>query len=127
MGRAKRGGPTRGHLEAQRQAKALTRTGKSACDQRLLRVARERLAVRATVRACRGGVPVRRHAVVGRVSQVVVALRVLPVTVAPTVQVNHAQRLGVMTGSLKVRQRTSHVWALQNLREATARRPSGQG
>ena len=128
VGRAKRGGLTRGQLEAQQRGKALTRTGKLVCDQKVLLVARVRLAVRAAVRAAvrvrQGGVPVHHHAVAGLASRVVVALRVVPATVMPTVQASHAQRLGVMTGSPKVRQRTSHVWALQSLREATAKPPS---
>lgn len=127
MGRAKRGGPTRGRPEAQQQAKALTRTGKPVCDQKVLRVARVRQAVRAAVRARLGGVPVRRHAVVGRVSRAVVALRVRQATRTPTVRANHAQRLGVMTGSPKVQPRTSHVWASRSLREATAKPRLGQG
>ena len=124
---AKRGGPTRDHLEALRRAKVLTRMGKLVCGQKVLRVAHARLAVRAAVRARRGGAPARRHVVVGLVSQVVVALRVLPATVTLIVQANHAQRLGVTTGSLKVRQRTSHVWALQSLREATVKPGLGHG
>ena len=121
--RAKRGGLTRGHPEAQQRGKALTRTGKLVCDQKVLRVARVRLAVRAR----QGGVPVHHHAAVGLASRVVVALRVVPATAMPAVQASHAQRLGGMIGSPKVRQRTSHVWALQSLREATAKPPSSQG
>ena len=127
MGRAKRGGPTRGHPGAQQRAKPLTRTGKPVCDPRVLRVARVRQAVRAAVRARRGGVPVRRHAFVDRVSRVVVALRVMRATLTLTVRANHAQRLGVMTGSPKVRPRTSHVWALQSLLEVTAKLLLSQG
>ncbi len=127
MGRAKKGGQTRGRPEAQRQAKALIRTGKPVCDQKVLRVARVRQAVRAAVRARPGGVRVRRLAVVGRVSRVVVALRVLRATLTPTVRANHAQHLGVMTGSPKVRPRTSLVWALQSLREATVKPGLGHG
>ena len=67
----------------------------------------------------------RPHVVVGPASQVVVVLRVVPAPVTPTVQASHAQRLGVMTGSPKARQRTSHGWDLQSLREETAKPPLG--
>ena len=125
--RAKRGGLTRGHPEAQQRGKALTRTGKLVCDQKVLRVARVRLAVRVALRARQGGVPVHHRVAAGLASRVVVALRVVPATAMATVQASHAQRLGVMIGNPKVRQRTSHVWALQSLREATAKPPSSHG
>ena len=93
--------------------------GNLGCGQTVARVARVRLAVRAhQVDAL-----ARHRVVAGPVSRVVAALRVVPVAVTLPVQANHAQRLGVMTGSPRVRQRTSHVWALQSLREATAKPP----
>lgn len=95
--------------------------GNLAYDQKVPRVAGAHRAARVAVRAHQAGVQVRHHVVVGLASQVVVVLRVVPAPVAPIVQASHAQRLGVMTGSPKVRRRTSHVWALQSLREVTAK------
>ena len=119
--RAKTGGRTHGHPEARQRVRPLTRMGNLVCDQKVPRVAGARLAVRAH----QAGAQVRPHVVVGLASQVVVVLRVVAAPVTPTVQASHAQRLGVMTGSPKVRQRTSHVWALQSLREETAKPPLG--
>ena len=118
VARAKRGGLTQGRPEVQQPVRHLTRTGKPVHGQKAVRVVRARLAVRAVVRAHPGGVPVVRRAVAALVSQVVGVLRAVMAIQAP--QANHAQRLGVMTGSPKVLQRTSHDWASQSLREATA-------
>lgn len=118
MVRAKRGGLTQGHPEVQQPVRHLTRTGKPVHGQKAVRVVRARLAVRAVVRAHPGGVLGGLRVVAAQVSQVVDVLRAVMAIQAP--QANHAQRLGVMTGSLKVLQRTSHDWASQSLHEATA-------
>ena len=123
--RAKRGGRTHGHPEARQRVRPLIQMGNLVCDQKVPRVAGARLAVRVAVRAHQAGAQVRPHVVVGLASQVVVVLRVVAAPVTPTVQASHAQRLGVMTGSPRARQRTSHGWALQSLRVETAKPPLG--
>ena len=103
----------------------MSRTGNQGCGQKAARVVRARQAARVLVRAHLGGVLVVRRVAVGLVSPLVGALKVVPATAMPTVQVSRVRRLGGMIGSPKGQQRMSHVWALQSLREATARPPLG--
>lgn len=125
MARAQRGGPTRDHPEAQPRARPLSRTDNQGCGQKAARVVRARRVVRLVVRAHLGRVPVVRRVAVGLVSPLAGALKVVPATAMPTVQVIRVRRLVGMIGSPKGQQRMSRVWALQSLREATARPPLG--
>ena len=123
MVRAKRGGLTQGHPEARQLVRHLTRTAKRVCGQKAVRVVRVHLVVRAAAKAHPRGVPVVRRVVAAPASQVVGVLRAVTAMTAP--RASHVRRLEAMIGSPKVLQRMSHDWALQSLREATAKVPIG--
>jgi len=114
--------PIRDRPEAQPQANQLIRTDNLVCGQKVAHVGRAARLARARVRGLRPDVRARLDEVVGQASPVLDAHNRVPVTAMQTVRANHVQHLGAMTGSQKVRQRTSRAWASQNPREGIARR-----
>ena len=122
VGRAKRGDPTRGRLEALLQARRLTRMGSPLCGPK---VAHVELALRAAqaalVRVPRLVARALQRAGVGPANRWLAVHRQVPATATQTAQASRVQPRAVMTGNPKVRQRTSRVWASPNPREAIAR------
>jgi hypothetical protein len=116
----KKGVLMRDRLEAPLQANRLTRTPNLFCGPKVAHVGHVPRVVQARVRAVRLVARALRRVAVGPVSQALDVRRRVPVTATQTAQANHARHRAAMTGSLKVRQRTSRAWASRNRREAIA-------
>jgi hypothetical protein len=117
----KKGVPMRDHPEAPLQANRLTRTPNLLCDPRVAHVGHAPRVVQARVRVARLVARALRRVAVGPASQALAVRRRVLVTATQTAQASHARHRAAMTGSPKVRQRTSRVWASRNRREAIDR------